>query len=265
MAESTEIVVGEHSHQLAERGEPSTAQLMELALSREGTDGVEMLERLVALQERREGREAERLMNEALNLFQSRCPVIKHDKDTKKAKASGGGYGFTFASRQQIERTIRPILSECGLSYTFDQTIDGGTMRMTCYLSHVGGATRSSTFTGPAADGGSMNAIQKVGSAASYAMRYALLAVLGITTADTDDDGETAHAAETITAKQAQQLDRMGAEAGADMPAFRHWLGVDTLTELPAARWEQAHKAMTRKVAEAATPEPTPATKRAKL
>jgi hypothetical protein len=86
---------------------------------------------------------------------------------------------------------------------------------------------------------------QGYGSALTYARRYSLMASCGI--APEDDDGNAASKAKKeslITESQAADIIALAQEVGADMTAYRKFLGVTKLDELPAAQFERAIKAL---------------------
>lgn len=86
---------------------------------------------------------------------------------------------------------------------------------------------------------------QGYGSALTYARRYSLMASCGI--APEDDDGNAASKAKKeplITESQAADIIALAQEVGADMTAYRKFLGVNKLDELPAAQFDRAIKAL---------------------
>lgn len=228
--------------------DPTPAQILAAAVDK-GADA-DTLERLVGLAERVMDRRAERDMDAALAAFQAQCPTIPHDKDTRKAGKGGRSYGYTYASLAQIEKTIRPVLSQNGLSFSHSfEMLDANAMRCTCTLRHESGAERHSTFTGPALDGGSMNGIQKAGSARSYMRRYTLIDVLGLTTAEGDDDAHSAAApsVDTISAEQAEALKALAKDVGANVKGFCAYLRVTSIDEIPAFRYDEATELLEKK------------------
>jgi hypothetical protein len=144
----------------------------------------EALERLVALQERLMQQQAVAAFNEAVQQFQSQCPPIPHNR-----KADTGKYGYTFSDLPQIATVIQPLLDLHGLSYSFDSTLDTNRLRITCTVHHVAGHSRPATFEAQIDGPSAMSSLHKSASTLTYCRRYALTLALGLTTADTDDDG----------------------------------------------------------------------------
>ena len=140
---------------------------------------IENLERLLTLQERYEKNQAEKAFNEAMQLFQGKKPVI-----TKTKK----GHNSNYAPLPKIQQLVDPILSECGLSYSWKQSGENGIIKITCILNHVLGHKIETSIEAGSDTSGSKNAIQAIGSTISYLKRYTLENVLGLS-ADEDNDG----------------------------------------------------------------------------
>jgi hypothetical protein len=148
---------------------------------------IEHMERLMAMQERWEERQAKKAFDAALAKFQGICPVIK------KEKTAHGKYTYKYSSLDNIVEQIKESLAECDLSYQFKTICDREKAEVTsrCHVTHIDGHTEISEFTVPL-DGGSMSNIQKFGSSRTYANRYSLSDGLGIVTADDDTDATPA-------------------------------------------------------------------------
>ena len=207
---------------------------------------VEVLERIVALQERVTARNAEMAMAEALSAFQAECPPVPRVGKAVVMKNGMKQYEYRFAPLDEIVRVIRPHLTKHGLSYTHDSAIVGGEVETACTLQHVEGATRKATFRGPVDNSGGKNPLQGVGSARSYGRRYTLVDVLGLTTEE-DDDGFGAASDRnpgTITEEQAADLRALGDEVGQEWGKFLSWAQIERLEDLPAAKLAQATRTL---------------------
>ena len=106
---------------------------------------------------------------------------------TKDAKADTGSYGYTYATLGSILDHVRPVLAAHGLAVMQNVTNDGDHVSVETILTHSGGGWIS---FGPIS-GKAANTWQGIGSAITYARRYALTAALGIAAED-DDDGAAA-------------------------------------------------------------------------
>lgn len=121
---------------------------------------------------------------QALCRFQQKCNTIEFDSTVNASTAQGQEYSFRYASYPKIVAAIRPVLTECKLSYSQLAEPDGS---VTTLLIHESGEYLKSTLLIPAAHKGP----RYIGSAISYARRYALSAILGLAT-DEDDNGNIA-------------------------------------------------------------------------
>jgi hypothetical protein len=215
--------------------------LVRLALEK-GVD-VEVLERLVALQERATDRNARMAFFEAVSTFQEQCPEIPKTKTAAIKTKSGGEFRYTFAPLEAITRTIREPLRASGLSYSWDVDAPGGAvLNVTAVLRHIDGHVERASFPVPIDKGGRMSDAQANGAALTYGKRQSLLSVLGLTTADEDIDG-AGHGAETVdyvTREQVADLDALIEEVGVDRGKFLKYAGIESLDQMRAADYEKA-------------------------
>lgn len=224
---------------------PSVGSLVQLAIEK-GVD-VTLLERLVALKERVEERDARKAYFDALARFQKECPPIPHDKTAKVvSKRSGARFQYTYASLPQITKTIAPHMESCGLSYTWDTEYDGKVFTVICTVRHLDGHSERASFPVPIDGGERMSAAQANGAALTYGRRQTLIAVLGLTTADTDVDGADGdeEGDQTITQDQVATLSDLIDAVGADKARFLRFMKVESLAEIPASRFKEAVTAL---------------------
>ena len=92
-----------------------------------------------------------------------------------------------YASLDAILDDVRPILASHNLGLSQEPLFEDGKAGVVTRIIHASGETRESTLLLPIKD----QTAQGVGSALTYAKRYAISSILGIT-ADDDDDGELA-------------------------------------------------------------------------
>lgn len=115
---------------------------------------------------------------EALAAFQADLPQVDLDSVNPHFKSK-------FASLANITKKVLPELSKHGFSYSVGSFVDNGLLVVDAHLIHESGESRSFQFpiteTQP----------QKIGSAITYAKRYAIQALTGVV-ADEDDDGNAA-------------------------------------------------------------------------
>lgn len=138
------------------------------------------LREMLAVRRDWEADEARKAYNVAISEFQRRAPIIaKEDK----------AYDKTYARMDRIWREIRPLLTELGLSVTWQ------VCELKDEICHVEGQLRHRDGFGeklvqdipvPELIKG-QNKAQQMGSASTYARRYALCAALGIVTGEDND------------------------------------------------------------------------------
>lgn len=165
--------------------------LLALAIQ-QGAD-VEKLERLMALQERYNAQQAKTAYYGAIAEFQASCPILKRTKEVAFNKTA-----YKYAPLSEIVETIRGPLKASGLSYRWEIE-DKERIEVTCIITHVAGHSERTSMSAEPDDSGAKNQIQQRGSSVTYLQRYTLIGGLGITSADTDDDGRSAGELNTET------------------------------------------------------------------
>jgi len=148
-----------------------------------GSD-VAVLSGLYDLKQRHNADNAKRAFHEAMARFQSIRPELK-----KTSKVEFNQTKYKFCSLGEIEKQIKEPLSECGLSFRFENIKDGDDTGLTCIVTHVLGHSERTTLYAPVDSSGAKNSIQAIGSRNTYLQRYTLVSALALTSADEDDDG----------------------------------------------------------------------------
>lgn len=201
-----------------------------------GLEKVEMLERLVRLQEGVEAKAAEREFAEAFASFQEACPPVPKRRSSKKTRGDGGGFSFMFANFADVTGHVTPFLIERGFAYSFDRRVEAGALTSKCTLRHRGGHSTTAEATLPI-DGQSKNSQHKVVGTSSIADRLALCAVLGLALTDDEAEEEVRYA----SPEQIANIRAVIAETGVavepeDFQMFIRHLNVSSLETLPADR-----------------------------
>lgn len=157
-----------------------------------------------------------------------------------------------FASLAAVRNAVIPVLSKHGIACVQNITTGENAILCTTTLLHSSGqALQFGPLTLPVSKADA----QGFGSAATYARRYALMAVAGVV-GDDDDDGNAAagakngngHAAVAkVTEDQVSALLKLIEEVGADGARFLQYLKVPSLKELPAAKYADAVAALEHK------------------
>jgi hypothetical protein len=183
-----------------------------IALAIEKGAPIETLERLVSLAKEVRAFSAREAFFESMARFKTECPSIKKD-----ATANLGQYSYSYATLDGILDVVVPILGRFGLTISWKQKHEGNAVHASCVVTHRLGHQEESGFIAiPFETTTRMNPAQRVGSAATYAKRYSLLAVLGLAPEDDDDARSTGerhapmpHLRETRVAEES----RLAAEA----------------------------------------------------
>lgn len=223
-------------------GANDVSNLLHLAIEKDIS--VEALEKLAGLYERFEDRRAAQEFAEALSSFQDECPPIQRKREAKVASRKGGTFKYKFAPLEDIARIVNPLLRKRGLSYSWDATGDGRNQCVTCTLRHVNGHATTSSFSCPVESSAGMSEQQKHASALTYAKRQSLVMALGITHTEDDTDGAGDAEPDPITEGQAADLETLIENVGADREKFLIWLGVESVSAIPASAYGRAVRAL---------------------
>lgn len=224
---------------------PAAATPMEM-LHRAVSQGasVEVLEKLLALQERWEAGQARRAFDAALAAAKAEIPTVFKNREVDFTSAKGRTH-YRYEDLGEIARTIDPVLAARGLSYRFrTSSSPNEPITVTCILSHRDGHSEENTLTGGRDDSGNKNHLQAIGSTISFLSRYALKAALGLSASE-DDDGRAAGSDTSfITDEQAASLRSVAEEVGADLVKFCQYLRVDSIPAIPASQFRRAMMAL---------------------
>lgn len=203
------------SQELATTPQNPMALLMGADIS---TIDPDKLEKLLALQERWEDRQAEKQLASALTAFQADCPSIMKVRQNTHLKTA-------YAKLDDIMATIQPVLSKHGLSVSFDTPSDKESLTAICYVMHSAGAKFSRQVTVPVDTGmRGANITQQLGSASSYAQRYALISALNLPVTDRRDDDGVA-TTEFLTVEEAKEVQGLyEALPAVRQEGFREWI-----------------------------------------
>lgn len=169
--------------------------------------GIETMERLVALAKDVREVQAREAWYEAMAEFQRTCPAIRKTSNAKITMRSGGSYAYKYAPLDEIMTTILPVMGPLGLSVSWRSKVEAEKVIVTCRVSHtLGHHEESGDIAMPivAGDGGA-NPAQRVGIAATYAKRYALLGIIGMAPEDDPDAKSSDKPAEDEGPRHQQQ------------------------------------------------------------
>jgi hypothetical protein len=215
--------------------DPMVSMIERLVLNPEAD--LDKLERMLAMKERIDAKNAMVSFANALSAARAQIPPIIKDAKVDFATAKGRTQ-YKHETLAGIAKVIDPILSAHGISYRFRTDQGNGAVRVTCIIQHSAGHIEETSLAGAPDQSGNKNGFQAVGSAVTYLQRYTLKAALGLS-AEVDDDAQSA------TPQRQPQAPRREVEhrTPANMPspadqAIAALTGAETLDEL-AAHWRE--------------------------
>ena len=198
--------------------------------------GIEVLEKLMSLQERWEANQGRKAFDAAMSEAKAEIgPIIKNRE--VDFTSNRGRTNYRFEDLAQIANQINPILAKHGLSYRYNTEQRDGNISVTCIVSHRDGYSERNTLTAPADNSGNKNGIQAIGSTTTFLQRYTLKAALGLSVAN-DDDARQAQPAQGISEQQLKQLE--DALTDRDVHAFMRYFKIEALDALPGAQFQTA-------------------------
>lgn len=198
------------------------------------TGNLELVSQAMTLVERWETNQNRKAFDEAVSAVKAKIPPIEKNRTGHNNKR--------YADLAAIATAVDPVIEAHGLSYRFRTKQDDKTIHVTCILSHRAGHREENTLAGPADSSGNKNAIQSIGSTLTYLQRYTLMQALGLAAAE-DDDGKAAGNG-PITKKQAEELQSLIVETGADIPRFKKYFKIEEIDQLPAKDFDGAKIAL---------------------
>ena len=146
---------------------------------------LDAFEKLVNLVEKVQIDKAKREFYEAFAKFQSQVPPILKSSEVNMG---AGRPRYNYASLYDIISKIQKPLGEANLSFRWEISNNNDIITVTCILSHSGGyELQTSIQAQKDATPGKSN-VQAIASTITYLKRYTLVSLLGIGTADPDDD-----------------------------------------------------------------------------
>jgi hypothetical protein len=131
-----------------------------------------------------------KLISEALVKFQSELRPIEKDAENPFFKSE-------YLTLAGILKNALPVLTKCGLSVIQPMRIEGDKTVLMTRLMHVSGEFLLSEMIMP-----TLADPQKTGSLITYYKRYQLQAMLGISSVEEDDDGNSVSAQNNFRPKQ---------------------------------------------------------------
>lgn len=204
--------------------------------------GVEVIERLMGLQERWEANQGRKAFDYAIAQAKAEIPPIIKNREVDFTNKAGVRTHYRHEDLAQIARVVDPILSKYGLSYRYSSKQEGEKLFVTCILSHQDGYSEDTTLSAANDQSGNKNPIQGVGSTATFLQRYTLKLALGLAAAADDDGNAATKPVETVNEEQFHKLRELLEQTGTPESALLGYYRVGTLDLFPAEKFNGAVK-----------------------
>jgi hypothetical protein len=189
---------------------------------------IDVIERMVALQERQEARQAQTAFMDAMADCQKEMPQIQKDGRIMVK----GSERSRFALHEDIDTAVRPIYTKYGFSVGYGTVPKNGKLEVSCTVSHRAGHAKTEAIELPIDASDYRSEVQSVGSTVTYGKRQLLTMMFNIVTRGADNDG---HGGDVkITEDQARDLQVLMDEVKQDVPRFLKYFEIEKVSDLPA-------------------------------
>lgn len=189
---------------------------------------IDVIERMVALQERQEARQAQTAFMDAMAECQKEIPQIDRSGRIMVKERTRS----TFALHEDIDTAIRPIYTAHGFAVAYDTTPRDGKLEVSCKVTHRMGHAEMKTIALPIDNSDFRSGVQSVGSTITYGKRQLLGMHFNIVTKGVDNDGRGSD--KPITQEEANDLQSLMEEVKQDIPRFLKYFEIDKISDLPA-------------------------------
>lgn len=159
---------------------------------------IDKMERLILMQERIQGRQAQLEFDNAMAESQEEMKAIRADAANNQTKSK-------YATYAALDHATRPLYSKHGFALSFNtgDAPKADEVRVLCMVSHRGGHRQEYKIDMPADGKGPQGAsvmtrTHATGAAASYGQRYLLKLIFNLAVGDIDDDGNGASGDEDV-------------------------------------------------------------------
>jgi hypothetical protein len=196
-----------------------------LALAAQPNVNPEMFDRLVAWQEREQGRQAEEAFNVAMNAAQGEIFPVVRQAENKQTNSF-------YAKLEAVDAAIRPIYLRHGFNVAYGTVppLTPGNIRVECEVS-LGRHSKKYYREAPADTLGPKGSAVKTvlhggGSTETYLKRYAVCGAFNVVFRNQDDDGQRGGMA-FVTTQQAHEIRALLEQAGRQEDSFLFRLCTD--------------------------------------
>lgn len=170
----------------------------------------------------------------ALAAVQTEIPSVAKG-NTAQVASTKGSYSYRYADLAEITPLILPLLGKNGLAFSAQPTMVGDAFVLHYTLAHESSEAIEGIY--PLPDPTHARP-QEIGSAITYARRYALCAVTGVAPGGDDDDAASANASPAASRKPRQSKPAEPVQRPIEVPAVAsmNWaadiLDADTVDQL---------------------------------
>lgn len=219
------------SSELVKQPEPSLdpMSMMEV-ITRAAADpavDADKMERMLAMAERIQERQAKVIYAEAMARIQAEMPrITKSGVITDKH----GAVRSTYAKYEDIDATIRPLLAREGFSINYDTEFANGLLIITIEVCHAGGHSEKRRTFMPKNEAPGASSAQNMGGTISYGKRYAVCQFFNIITVDSDHDGVDESV--PISPEQVMEIEDLLQDSGANRTRFLQWLEIEKVEDI---------------------------------
>jgi hypothetical protein len=182
---------------------------------------IEKFERLMTMKERVESQANMRAFNAAVSLAKGSIPPIFKNK-VVDFTSQKGRTNYRHEDFAEVARAVDPVLK------------------------NADGHFEETTLEVAEDHTGNKNAIQAIGSAATYLQRYTLKLALGLS-ASADDDGKSSTAPAVISDEQADALTKALTDTQSDVVKFLAYFKAESVSDLLAKDFDRAMSALNKK------------------
>lgn len=203
-------------------------------------ENVAVLEKLIAMHERMEERQAEKDFNAAFVRLQGELPVIV----ASTVIPNRGKY----ERFEDVMKAVGPLLVKHGFTVSFSMDFKENRVLETCHLKHIGGHSQANSFA--VRSGKADTDTQADCKAATTAKRNALLNCLNIVIRQDmlqDEDSDARNEGSPITKEQAAFLKQEVAATGSDETAFLRFAAAEKYEDILSGKYEILAAALAKK------------------
>jgi hypothetical protein len=203
-------------------------------------ENMAVVERMMALYERQQEKDAEKQFNAAFCALQSDLPVIV----ASSIIPNRGRY----EKFEDVMRVVGPLLVKHGFSVSFTMDFKENRILETCHLRHIAGHAQSNSFA--VRSGKADSDTQADCKAATTAKRNALLNCLNIVIrqdALQDEENDASIEGSPISWEQAETLREMVKETRSDEAAFLRFAQASKYEEIMSGKYDLLFNALDKK------------------